>query len=48
MSDERGADRRQVLECMVWAGTGVLWTLAGGVPASSSAPAQAGLVRTNH
>jgi 3',5'-cyclic-AMP phosphodiesterase len=26
--------RRQVLECMTWAGTGVLWTLAGGVPAS--------------
>jgi 3',5'-cyclic AMP phosphodiesterase CpdA len=27
-------DRRQVLECMVWAGTGVVWTLAGGVPTS--------------
>ena len=27
-------DRRQTLKCMVWAGTGVVWTVAGGVPAS--------------
>ncbi|HEX2654364.1 MAG TPA: metallophosphoesterase [Xanthobacteraceae bacterium] len=27
-------NRRQVLECMTWAGTGVLWTIAGGVPTS--------------
>ncbi len=26
--------RRKVLECMTWTGTGVLWTVAGGVPAS--------------
>jgi 3',5'-cyclic AMP phosphodiesterase CpdA len=26
--------RRKVLECMTWAGTGVLWTVAGGIPAS--------------
>jgi 3',5'-cyclic AMP phosphodiesterase CpdA len=26
--------RRKVLECMTWAGTGVLWTVAGGVPHS--------------
>src|SRR5476651_1523095 len=26
--------RRKVLECMTWAGTGVLWTIAGGVPHS--------------
>jgi 3',5'-cyclic AMP phosphodiesterase CpdA len=26
--------RRKVLECMTWAGTGVLWTVAGGVPQS--------------
>src|SRR5215813_7644398 len=26
--------RRKVLECMTWAGTGVLWTVAGGVPKS--------------
>jgi 3',5'-cyclic AMP phosphodiesterase CpdA len=30
-----GVDRRQALECMIWAGTGVLWTLAGGVPKSA-------------
>ena len=28
-------DRRGVLECMIWAGTGVIWTLSGGVPKSS-------------
>jgi 3',5'-cyclic AMP phosphodiesterase CpdA len=26
--------RRKVLECMTWVGTGVLWTLSGGVPRS--------------
>jgi len=29
-----GLSRRKVLECMTWAGTGVLWTVAGGVPHS--------------
>jgi 3',5'-cyclic AMP phosphodiesterase CpdA len=29
-----GVSRRKVLECMTWAGTGVLWTVAGGVPQS--------------
>jgi 3',5'-cyclic AMP phosphodiesterase CpdA len=29
-----GFSRRKVLECMTWAGTGVLWTVAGGVPRS--------------
>jgi 3',5'-cyclic AMP phosphodiesterase CpdA len=33
--DEKGVDRRQALECMIWAGTGVLWTLSGGVPKSA-------------
>ena len=28
---EQGLNRRQALECMVWAGTGVLWTVSGGV-----------------
>jgi len=32
--EDRGPSRRKVLECMTWAGTGVLWTVAGGVPAS--------------
>jgi len=27
-------DRRQALECMVWAGAGIIWTVAGGVPTS--------------
>ena len=30
-----GPNRRKALECMTWAGTGVLWTLSGGVPKSS-------------
>jgi 3',5'-cyclic AMP phosphodiesterase CpdA len=34
-SDENGIDRRHALECMIWAGTGVLWTISGGVPVSS-------------
>ena len=29
-----GLNRRKVLECMTWAGTGLLWTVAGGVPRS--------------
>jgi 3',5'-cyclic-AMP phosphodiesterase len=29
-----GLSRRKVLECMTWAGTGVLWTIAGGLPRS--------------
>src|ERR1700724_762281 len=29
-----GHSRRKVLECMTWAGTGVLWTVTGGVPHS--------------
>jgi 3',5'-cyclic AMP phosphodiesterase CpdA len=31
---QRGPNRRTVLECMIWAGTGVLWTVEGGVPKS--------------
>src|SRR5579863_9024161 len=33
-NDEGGVSRRKVLECMTWAGTGVLWTITGGVPHS--------------
>ncbi len=33
--DENGVDRRGALQCMLWAGSGVLWTVAGGVPRSS-------------
>jgi 3',5'-cyclic AMP phosphodiesterase CpdA len=32
--DAEGLSRRKVLECMTWAGTGVLWTVTGGVPRS--------------
>jgi hypothetical protein len=28
-------DRRGALECMVWAGTGMLWAFSGGVPSST-------------
>jgi len=31
---DRGPNRRKVLECMTWVGTGVLWTISGGVPHS--------------
>jgi len=31
---EDGVSRRKVLECMTWVGTGVLWTISGGVPHS--------------
>jgi 3',5'-cyclic AMP phosphodiesterase CpdA len=35
MSDrDDGVNRRKVLECMTWVGTGVLWTISGGVPHS--------------
>jgi hypothetical protein len=33
-SDPIRPSRRQALECMAWAGTGVLWTISGGVPRS--------------
>jgi 3',5'-cyclic AMP phosphodiesterase CpdA len=29
-----GVSRRKVLECMTWGGTGILWTVAAGVPQS--------------
>jgi 3',5'-cyclic AMP phosphodiesterase CpdA len=32
--DGDGPNRRKVLECMTWAGTGLLWTVSGGVPRS--------------
>jgi 3',5'-cyclic AMP phosphodiesterase CpdA len=32
--NEDGVDRRGFLNCMAWAGTGLLWTFAGGVPVS--------------
>jgi 3',5'-cyclic AMP phosphodiesterase CpdA len=32
--NDDGFSRRKVLECMTWAGTGILWTFTGGVPHS--------------
>jgi 3',5'-cyclic-AMP phosphodiesterase len=29
-----GIDRRDFLSCMAWAGTGLLWSIAGGIPTS--------------
>jgi 3',5'-cyclic-AMP phosphodiesterase len=34
ISSNDGLDRRGFLKCMAWAGSGVLWTFAGGVPVS--------------
>jgi Icc protein len=33
--DTDGIDRRNFLSCMAWVGTGLLWTINGGVPSSS-------------
>src|SRR5712671_3505498 len=29
-----GVDRRGFLKCMAWAGTGLVWTISGGIPVS--------------
>src|SRR5208282_2539935 len=34
VADNDGIDRRNFLGCMAWAGTGLLWSMVGGVPAS--------------
>ena len=36
-----GLDRRGFLECMAWAGTGMLWTVSGGVLGSKLLPSRA-------
>ena len=41
-----GIDRRNFLSCMAWAGTGLLWTLAGGVPTSKLFAATGGVADT--
>ncbi len=43
--------RRGALKCMLWAGTGVLWTVAGGVPRSTllgASPAEAATASAFH
>jgi 3',5'-cyclic AMP phosphodiesterase CpdA len=37
-----GVDRRGFLSCMAWAGTGMLWTVAGGLLGSALLPRRAG------
>ena len=37
-----GIDRRGFLECMAWAGTGLLWSMVGGVPTSKLLAATGG------
>ena len=34
--DADGVDRRGFLKCMAWAGTGLVWTLSGGIPTSKA------------
>jgi Icc protein len=43
-----GIDRRNFLSCMAWAGTGLLWTMAGGVPTSKLFAATGGQDGRNH
>jgi len=49
MSDDEfsGQSRRGLLKCMTWAGTGLVWTLAGGVPASIGLEAAAASRKTH-
>jgi plastocyanin len=39
--DADGLDRRNFLSCMAWVGTGLIWTMSGGIPSSSRLGAQA-------
>ena len=43
---DEGIDRRHALECMIWAGTGVLWTLSGGIPKSAGLVGEAAAAET--
>jgi len=38
--DADGLDRRNFLSCMAWVGTGLIWTMSGGVPSSARLGAQ--------
>lgn len=33
--EHNGVTRRHALECMIWAGTGIVWTMSAGVPTST-------------
>ena len=41
-----GESRRGFLKCMTWAGTGLVWTVAGGIPASIGLEAAAATIKT--
>src|SRR6202011_2268211 len=41
MSDGHEVDRRGFLQCMAWTGTGLLWSVGGGVPAPAAGRAEA-------
>ena len=43
-----GVDRRGFLKCMAWAGTGVLWTVSGGVLRSQSLSQPGAVVSAAH
>jgi len=34
LNNNDGVDRRGFLKCMAWAGTGLVWTMSGGIPVS--------------
>lgn len=40
--NQDGLDRRGFLECMAWAGTGMLWSITGGLLGSAVLPGRAG------
>ncbi len=44
--NQDGLDRRGFLECMAWAGTGMLWTVAGGLLGSRLLPSRADAAET--
>ena len=41
-------DRREALTCMTWAGTGLLWTLSGGIPLTSGLIGSASAAPAGH
>lgn len=41
MTKETGTTRRGALKCSLWAGTGILWTVAGGIPRGAALGASA-------
>ncbi len=42
-----GIDRRGMLKCMAWVGTGLVWTLSGGIPAARVFGQDANPAKTN-